>query len=174
MTNFKFLQFIRVVVVFAAIIPMASLARGREVPLTVVVGNPLTPPGKLAVDELQSYFTKMFTDPATVSEQAQNPAVVLGTPESNPLVFQMIRQGKIALPKGKNADQGYAIKTVEKTICVTASTEVGLLYGVYALLEEYGAYFQISGDCLPDRAPFKLKALNICLAPVFKYRGIMP
>ena len=143
-------------------------------PLTVEAGHTRTPSGNLAVRELQRYLGKMFANPVTVSEQAQNPVVVMGTPESNPLIQQMIRQGKIVLPQGKNADQGYAIKTVGKTIYVAASTEIGMLYGVYALLEEYGACFQISGDCLPDQMDFQCKDINICLAPVFKYRGIMP
>jgi hypothetical protein len=149
-------------------------AKADDQSLIVVAGHPQTPPGKLAVEEMQSYFGKMFTNQVKGVELAEDPMVVLGTPASNPLVQQMIQQGKIALPQGKNADQGYAIRTVNKTIYVAASTEVGMLYGLYGLLEEYGAYFQISGDWLPDRTPFKLKQLNISVAPVFKYRGILP
>ncbi len=149
-------------------------AHAIDLPLKVMTGNPQTTPGKLAVEELRSYFGKILTNPWKVVEPAATPMLVVGTPASNPLIRQLIQQGTLVLPQGKNADQGYAIKTVDKTIYVAASTEIGLLYGCYGLLEEYGAFFQISGDCLPDRAAFQPKALNISVAPVFKYRGIMP
>ncbi|MBI5685947.1 MAG: hypothetical protein HZC54_12820 [Verrucomicrobia bacterium] len=143
-------------------------------PVTVAIGTPQTVVGKLAVDELRNYFGRMFSNPLRVAALADKPILALGTAASNPLIRQMIDQGKFVLPSGRNADQGYAIKTVDNTIYVAASTEVGLLYGLYALLEEYGAYFQISGDCLPAKTPFQTKNLNISVAPVFKYRGIMP
>jgi hypothetical protein len=125
-------------------------------------------------EEVKTYFGKLFTNPVEFRQEAESCQVVLGTPESNARIRELIRAGQLTLPPGKNADQGYAIKTVDQTLHVAASTEIGLLYGVYALLEAYGAYFQISGDCLPVRAPFTVKPLDVCVAPAFKYRGIMP
>jgi hypothetical protein len=150
------------------------LAHTGEASLGVATGRPQTATGALMVDELKLYFDKLFPDPLSLSEQDGKAAVVLGTPASNPLIHGMVQRGTLVLPQGRNADQGYAIKTVDKMIYVAAQTEIGLLYGLYGLLEAYGAYFQISGDCLPVKAPFELKQLNISVAPVFKYRGIMP
>ena len=45
---------------------------------------------------------------------------------------------------------------------------------MYALLEAYGVYFQISGERLPERAPFQIKPLDLAAAPAFKYRGLLP
>ena len=143
-------------------------------PVRVMAGTPATPVGRLMGEEVKTYFGKLFTNPVEFRQEAESCQVVLGTPESNGRIRDLIRAGKLTLPQGKNADQGYAIKTVDQTLHVAASTEIGLLYGVYALLEAYGAYFQISGDCLPVRAPFTVKPLDVCVAPAFKYRGIMP
>jgi hypothetical protein len=140
----------------------------------VMAGTSTTTAGRLMVEELRTYFGKLFTNPVEFRQEAESCQVVLGTPESNARIRDLIRAGQLTLPQGKNADQGYAIKTVGQTLHVAASTEIGLLYGVYALLEAYGAYFQISGDCLPAKQPFLLKQLNICTAPIFKYRGLLP
>lgn len=150
------------------------IARADQPALTVAVGRPETAPGRLMVEELQPYFGKLFSNALELTEQADHPTVVLGTPANCPIIRQMTQEGKLALPQGKNAEQGYAIRTVGNTIYVAASTETGLLYGLYGLLEEYGAYFQISGDCLPAKTSFQLKQLNICTAPIFKYRGLLP
>ena len=150
------------------------LAPSGEASLGVATGRPQTATGTLMVDELKLYFGKLFSDLLTLSEQDGRAALVLGTPASNPLIHGMVQRGTLVLPQGRNADQGYAIKTVDNTIYVAAQTEIGLLYGLYGLLEAYGAYFQISGDCLPVKTAFRAKDLNLSVAPVFKYRGIMP
>ena len=150
------------------------LAHTVEASLEVATAQPRTATGAMMVDELKLYFGKLFSDPLTLSEEDKGAAVVLGTPASSPLIQGMIQRGTLVLPQGKNADQGYVIKTVDNTIYVAAQTEIGLLYGLYGLLEAYGAYFQISGDCLPVKTAFQIKNLDLSVAPVFKYRGIMP
>jgi hypothetical protein len=150
------------------------LVLSGEASLGVATGRPRTATGTLMVDELKLYFGKLFPDPLSLSEQDGKAAVVLGTPASNPLIQGMVQRGALVLPQGRNADQGYVIKTVDRTIYVAAQTEIGLLYGLYGLLEAYGAYFQISGDCLPVKTAFQIKKLDLSVAPVFKYRGIMP
>ena len=150
-------------------------ARAELPPVVIDAGNPQSAPGKLSVQEAQTYFGKIFTNPISVETDEKVPAaVVLGTPASNPLIRSMAQSGDLVLPHGPNADQGYSIKTIGGVIYVAGSTEIGTLYGLYALLEDYGAYFQISGDALPDRAAFTPKDLNVSLSPVFKYRGLMP
>ena len=111
------------------------LAPSGEASLGVATGRPQTATGTLMVDEMKLYFGKLFPDPLSLSEQDGKAAVVLGTPASNPLIHGMVQRGTLVLPQGRNADQGYAIKTVEKTIYVAAQTEIGLLYGLYGLLE---------------------------------------
>lgn len=128
-----------------------------------------------ASQELQGYFGKMFTNPVTADTAA--PAefrVFLGTPENNTGIREAIGGGLLALPEGPLAEQGYAVKTVDKTVYVAGRTEEGALYGVYTLLEAYGAYFQISGERLPDKAPFQSRQVDLASMPAFKYRGLLP
>lgn len=128
-----------------------------------------------AFQELQGYFGKMFSNPVTVDSAA--PAVSrihIGTPKNNVAIRDAASAGIVALPGGPQADQGYAVKSADKTVYVAGSTEQGVLYGVYAFLEAYGAYFQISGERLPEQAPFQVKPLDLAAAPAFKYRGLLP
>ena len=148
----------------------ALVCEGFAGTISVNPGQPQTAPGKLAVKELQLYLGKMFKGKIELALDGGKYDVVIGTGKNNPL----IKQAGIKLPTGKYADQGYAIKTIGKTIYIAGSTETGVLYGVYGFLEEYGAYFQITGDYLPRESRFKVKQLDISIAPVFKYRGLMP
>ena len=106
----------------------------------------VSPLQKYAVDEFQSYARKMFSDSIDVSGEGGDCRVVIGTPSTNKMVKVAVDAGKLKLPTGKNSDQGYAIKTIDGAIYVAGATDMGVLYGVYTLLEEYGAYFQIDGE----------------------------
>jgi hypothetical protein len=125
-------------------------------------------------DELRTYWDKMFRTPAEFSAASGHATLIVGTPQTSPRIKEAIDRKLLTLPEGKNADQGYAMKTIDGRIYVAASTDVGVLYGVYALLEAYGAYFLISGDILPDKMAFQVRPLDRCVTPVFKYRGLMP
>ncbi|MBI2844876.1 MAG: hypothetical protein HYX78_15900, partial [Armatimonadetes bacterium] len=129
---------------------------------------------KLAQSELKSYFARMFFNPVRGPRAGRKPHVIIGTPDSNPLIKRAIGSKKISLPTGKNSDQGHIIKTVGKAIYVAGHTGHGVLYGVYDLLEKYGVYFQISGERMPARSWFKVKPIDVSVSPVFKYRGIFP
>lgn len=134
-------------------------------------GEETTAVQKLAAGELRLYSAKMFS---AFSGKDEEPQIVIGTPNSNAEIQAAVEKKLITLPTGKNLDQGYSIKTVGNTIHVAGHTDVGVLYGVYALLEEYGAYFQISGERLPEKKAFVVKPLDVNVSPVFKYRGLLP
>lgn len=128
---------------------------------------------KLAVEELRWYLEKMFVDGAVVADEAR-PRIVLGTQSSNPRIAEAIGTGAMSLPRGPNSDQGYVIKTIDGVIFITGRTPVGVLYGVYELLERYGVYFMIDGERLPQKTAYKTLQLDINECPVFKYRGLLP
>jgi len=142
--------------------------------IDVYHGNPEGDVGLLAVKELDSYLNKMFVDKVNLKARAGSAEIVIGTVKDNKLIAEAVKSGKLTLAEGKNDDQGYAIKTIGKEIYVAGKTEVGVLYGVYELLEQYGAFFQISGEILPEKTKFAVKQLDISNTPVFKYRGLMP
>ena len=130
--------------------------------------------GRLAAEELESYLSRMFVHRVKLKANARSADIIIGTIEDNLRIAKAVKSGKLILAKGKNDDQGYAIKTIGKTIYIAGKTPIGVLYGVYELLEQYGAYFQISGEVLPTKTKFMVKQLEISKTPVFKYRGLMP
>lgn len=140
----------------------------------VNMGSTQTPIQKYAEAELATYFHRMFNGSVEISSADGKYDVVIGTPESNPMIKDVIDSGVMALPKGDNREQGYAIKTIDNCIYIAGYNDIGALYGVYELLEQYGAYFQISGERIPAKTDFKVKQLNISKSPVFKYRGVLP
>lgn len=142
--------------------------------ISISVGDGSSPLVRLSLSETRRYFSAVFTNRIQMSESVHEPDIVLGTPDSNPLVKEAVSAGKLVLPIGKNSDQGYALKTIGKTIYVAGHTDQGVLYGLYELLERYGVYYQISGERLPDKSAFTVKNLDICVSPIFKYRGLLP
>ncbi len=153
---------------------MFLASAGGPAPLRVATGATDTPVQQLMARELTDYFGRLFSNPLEIAEQLASAEVVLGTPESNPQISEQIEAGRLVLPEGTNADQGYTLKTIGKSLYIAGQTDVGVLYGLYALLEEYGCYFQLSGERLPEHAAFRLKQLDERHSPVFKYRGLLP
>ena len=143
-------------------------------PIRVKFGTSGSATEKLARAELVSYLGKIFTNKVDVSGRGSSFDIVVGTPDSNPAVKKALSARKISLPQGKNADQGYTLRTTGGATYVVGRTHQGALYGVYELLEQYGVYFQISGERLPKRGEFEVLELDISRSPVFKYRGLLP
>jgi len=155
-----------------ALLAGLALTTGQAAATTLDPGQPGSSVGKLAVEDLQLYWPKLFREPLSV---AAGPAdIIAGTPASNPAIRLACEQKRISLPTGANADQGYAIKTIEGRIHIAASTEVGVLYGVYDLLDQYGVRFLISGEVLPAPAAFAVRSFDLTRQPVFRYRGLLP
>ncbi|MHB0998643.1 MAG: alpha-glucuronidase family glycosyl hydrolase [Armatimonadota bacterium] len=142
--------------------------------LRVSTGSSTSPVAEFARKDMNTYLTKLFTNPVDMSGTGESFNIVTGTTESNPLIKQAVESGSLLLPDGKNADQGYSIKTLEGTVYIAGNTDQGVLYGIYEFLEQYGAYFQITGEVLPKKTRFKAKKFDIRESPVFKYRGILP
>jgi hypothetical protein len=158
----------------AIVFCLASRSADSALTIRVNAGAAVSPLQKYALDEFQSYAQKMFSDPIKVSGEAGDFQFAIGTPSTNNMVKKAIDAGRLSLPAGKNFDQGYAVKTIDGAIYVAGTTDAGVLYGVYALLEEYGAYFQIDGERLPPKTAFRVKNLDVAANPVFKYRALLP
>ncbi len=128
-----------------------------------------------ASEEMQAYFKRMFSNPVTTDAAVSAEyRVVLGTPACHPGISNAVAAGLVSLPQGTTADQGYSLKSADKTVYIAANADAGVLYGVYGFLESYGTYFQISGERLPEPQPFYIKPLDASSVPVFKYRGLLP
>ena len=76
-------------------------------------------------------------------------------------------------------DQGYRLAAVaaagRRCLIITATQPVGILYGVYGLLEELGMGFYAGGDTFPELPTTAVVPADLDLAakPAFKVRGNM-
>lgn len=128
-----------------------------------------------ASQELEKYLGKMFLNPISATPGSEGGfQVILGTCDGNPRVAEQVQQGAIRLPEGKNADQGFSLKSMAEKIYITGNEDIGVLYGIYTFLESYGAYFQITGERIPPPVPFFVVQLDQVTEPIFKYRGLLP
>jgi hypothetical protein len=158
----------------AIVLCLASQSAGFAPTINVNVGTAVSPIQRHTVAEFQSYARRLFSDSIDVSGEGSDFELVIGTPSTNKRIKDAVDAGKLRLPTGKNSDQGYVIKTIDGTIYVAGTADIGVRYGVYTLLEEYGACFQIDGERLPPKAAFRIKNLDILASPAFKYRALLP
>jgi alpha-glucuronidase len=86
-------------------------------------------------------------------------AVVLGTPDSSPIVKSLSLSGLSAV-----GDEGYIVTEAEsggsKVIVVAANTDVGVLYGSFALLRHLQLNQTVQGLSLSDSPKIKRRILN--------------
>ncbi len=63
----------------------------------------------------------------------------------------------------------------DRLLTVSGGSDLGALYGAYALAEKLGVRFYLHGDVVPDRKiPFALPALDETRRPLFALRGVNP
>jgi hypothetical protein len=139
----------------------------------VVTGRPSSETARLAAGELSRYLFLITGQPSPVVTDLppRGTAVVLDS--------RLAAGLGVEAPPDSAGGQGYrlATRTRGRTRCVVIASRapVGLLYGVYGLLEELGCGFYAGGDSLPDRpsrAAFSVPR-DRCEAPAFKVRGNM-
>lgn len=105
------------------------LDRYRSVAREIVAANPASP----AADELRRAIVGLLgIEPRAASRPTRDGAIVLGTPESSPVVAQM------HLDVHALGREGYLLRTVSaaghRAIVVAANSETGVLYGTFTLL----------------------------------------
>jgi len=145
-----------------------------EAAIKIKTGSPKTALESYVIKDAVSFLSKMYTDAIDTSGSGTTFDIVIGTPNNNSLIADQITGGSLVLPTGKYAGQGYAIKTIGTTIYVAASSDTGLSPGMYDLLQQLGAYFQISGEILPAPSAFAITNISVSVAPAFRYCGLFP
>lgn len=95
---------------------------------------------------------------------------------SNPVSGVVINLVFNAASQGTSSEQGYRLKvSASNHLTISAQTAVGLLYGVYGLLEELGMGFYAGGETFPERptdASIPI-TLDQVASPAFAVRGNM-
>lgn len=154
---------------------------------TILIGSRATSQERFAARELQRYLYHLTGHRLPLATQhgallpasaKQGPLILLGTPQSHPLLRRLT--GRLALTPQAIGDEGYHLKVLtagrQHLLAVAARTPVGVLYGVYDLLERLGFGFYLGGDALPPQGtPAKVPAsLDAVCRPVFAIRGSLP
>ena len=133
---------------------------------TVVLPKRPGPTACAAAAELARFLYELTGEVSQVSRSAgKGPAVWLGDPGA-------ARAG-VAAESDALGEQGYRLAAVEGGVAIAAASEVGLLYGVYGLLEELGMGFYAGGPTYPDLpSPAEVPAgLDQARRPAFDVRG---
>ena len=158
---------------------MAIIANGQPAAL-IVVGNEATEKERLAVQELQAYVERLAGARLRVvaPDQAlagQESLLLVGRPQTNELVQEVV--GGDYDVEGLKPD-GFVLCTGQvegrSAVAVTAADEMGVLYAAYALLEELGATFLLSGDVLPEPvADLAVPEMGQVYEPSLSRRGLL-
>ncbi|MHB9130318.1 MAG: hypothetical protein ACYDBB_04390 [Armatimonadota bacterium] len=140
---------------------------------TIVSASTGTATERLAAQELARYLLLLT---GTVSP-------VTGTPPTRGTIVFLTSDTERAAALGTPVstetvgEEGYRLRAIVQGVVVAALSPVGVLYGVYGLLEELGMGFYLGGETLPDDAASHTAPLpadlDLTQQPAFAIRGNM-
>ena len=139
----------------AALPPVESQYKSQYAVATLVAGQ-ASPTMDAALRELRRGLSGMLgAVPAPENSVSADGALVVGTPQSSPLI------AGLGLPLQQLGREGYLIRSVaitgHKAIVIAANSDVGVLYGAFAFLR-----------LIQTRQP--IAALNVIAVPKTKTR----
>ncbi len=147
----------------------------------IVIGQNAPAMEQYAARELQRYIYQvsgslLAIETAPPGGGPSGRVLLLGTRDSNPLIAKLAGEGQVQISATDPGPQGYVLKNYGETLVIAGSDEVGCLYGVYGLLEDYyGIGFYLGGDVLPDqKTPLKLPDVDERKKPAVAIRGLLP
>jgi alpha-N-acetylglucosaminidase len=131
-----------------------------------------------AAEELARYIQAMsgaslpiMTGGERQETEEEQTAILIGRPETHPLLAQLTREGKVKLSAEYPGLDGFIIKTLPRTVVLGGSTDTGTLYAVYHLLENFChvGFFQ-DGEYIPRRNTIILNEIDVAERPHFEIR----
>ena len=144
---------------------------------TSIVTEDLTQGKKLAVTDLQRYFSQVSgVIPKLITEKEFNAtfveAVIIGTEESRLIIEN------VDIEKYDISQDGYVILSKKikgnDVVILASKTEKGFINSIYGLLSEMGFGFYLGSEAVPDTLPLNLSKNEIVKNPVFSIRGVLP
>ena len=158
---------------------------GAETRGQIFIGPGASAMEQYAARELQRYLYQVSGSLLTIETARRGAAptgqvFLLGTRDSNPLIAELAEAGQLQVSTSDPGPQGYVLQKVgqaERLTCdtfvIAGSDEVGCLYGVYGLLEDYyGVGFYLGGDVLPDKkTPLRLPDVDERKKPAVRHPG---
>lgn len=140
-------------------------------PITILQSSQAGAMEDYAARELSRYVYALSGNlPTITTGKITTSGYILGRKGTHPLIDQLLTQTIGA--------QGYALKKIklndQDVILIAANDEVGVLYGVYGLLEEhYGIQFNFDGDVLPSGTAL-FPEIDETKTPLVAIRGFLP
>lgn len=141
---------------------------------------------KLAARELLRYLYRgsgklgAIAADSAVPSDAGRARILLDVAANNRLVAALEEAGSVRLDRAALGEEGFRWKVASAdgraVLVITAARPVGVLYGVYLLLERLGFGFYLGGDTFPA-AGSRLEvdaALDESHVPAFAVRGALP
>jgi len=156
-----------------------SLAGSLEAQnLDIIISAEATPMENYAAKDLARYIYQLSGKlPDITSGDKKATGFILGRPGHHPMIDRLITKGLINITAGP---QGYLLKKLKldgkDVIVIAAKEEVGVLYGVYGLLEEHlGVNFSFDGDVFSENKPASvLPEVDEEKTPAVEVRGFLP
>ena len=137
--------------------------------IPVVVAPQASAVEALAANELSRYLAKIYPGrsfPVGTALPAAGPAVLVGTPQSQPELRRLVEPERLQGP------ESFVVSTAARGVgrigMVAGADPRGILYGVYALLEKLGCGFYLSYDALapPRKGPFTFDEWELADVPL--------
>ena len=158
--------FIRIFLIFILTFYVMKLFAG-----TVVISEKNTDIVKYASNELVRYIYSLTGDKYDISNQPNKNHInfILGKIDQNE-IKQYISDMEYPI------NDGYILKKInEKDFIIASNTDIGILYGIYGLLEEYFKVgFYLDGDHIPSIGSIKLPNISKTISPRERIRGFLP
>jgi hypothetical protein len=132
----------------------------------IVVGSEADPLVRLAGGELTSHLSRLYPDKKfeVVNRSDESPRVLLGIGGSS-------KELDACAGGSQSGADSFAVKSAGGVGCIAGGDPRGVLYGVYALLEELGFGFCLSYTAFPPpRTEFALTGWNLADRPLVSER----
>ena len=138
--------------------PLAAGSGAAARPAGIVAPAASSAVAENAVNELAAGLARLLGAAPPSLEAAERGAIVLGTPANSALV------AGLGLPLREAGPEGYLIRGADvggqPVTVLAANSDVGLLYGVFALLRELGTGGTLDGIDLVEAPAVDLRVLN--------------
>jgi alpha-N-acetylglucosaminidase len=159
---------------------MVIVDKGKPVSV-IVLGKGATYVEKYAAAEFGRYIGQMSGASLPVMDEddvrikkAKN-LVLIGRPQTNSMVKELVESGRARLSAGYPGLDGFVVKTIstERNACLLlgGSMDRGTLYAVYDFLENnLGVGFFEDGDMVPRSSSIALGEIDVAQRPKFEIR----
>ncbi len=133
--------------------------------------------------ELQRYIYQLSGDVLPIvpdNAPIQTATFLIGRAGSHRAIDRLIQSGELTVSSEAPGPEGYVLKKTtyagHPALVVAGSDAVGVLYGVYGLLNDhYGVSFTLTGEALPGRKkPFFMPDVDERKSPAVGIRGVLP